>query len=269
MGWFDGSDEDEDTSCEQKATDIPSHAAADDDDEEEDPLDAYMNSLDNSAPSQSSNRGSGGRLDHDAEEEATSHWEVRRPASSSGSTRLLPPSGFKAEEAGEEDVFVASSSREAWLAMSSTFVRAGVKRTNENAQLDVHDNEEDNNETLQSLAQKHYEMQHTEVTPLEKINHSCMKYPPFRRQFISPTNTESGTAWRTEHRITCSPPIDPILGFDAGVFPEELIRRIVKSGYDSPTLVQCQTLPVAMAGRDGLVTAATGSGKSELIFCIA
>ena len=47
------------------------------------------------------------------------------------------------------------------------------------------------------------------------------------------------------------------------MFPEELIKRIAKSGYDSLTLVQGQTISVALAGRDGLITAA-GSGKSEL-----
>ncbi len=37
---------------------------------------------------------------------------------------------------------------------------------------------------------------------------------------------------------------------------------IATSGYDSPTLVQSQTLPVAISGHDALITAATGSGKT-------
>lgn len=46
------------------------------------------------------------------------------------------------------------------------------------------------------------------------------------------------------------------------LFPEELLQAIATSGYDSPTLVQSQTLPVAISGHDALITAATGSGKT-------
>jgi ATP-dependent RNA helicase DDX42 len=41
-----------------------------------------------------------------------------------------------------------------------------------------------------------------------------------------------------------------------------LVRAIAKCGYDSPTLVQSQTLSVALSGHDALITAATGSGKT-------
>jgi len=40
----------------------------------------------------------------------------------------------------------------------------------------------------------------------------------------------------------------------AAVFPEELLRAIAQSGYDSPTLVQSQTLSVALSGHDALIT---------------
>lgn len=247
MGWFsDDSGDDEPASSAQALNEA---------DDEEDPLDAYMNSLDNSATIV---KPCAGRLDHDAEDEATSHWEMKNPASSLNweSSRLLP-TNTHAEFEDKNDV--QSSAREAKLAMSSTFVKAGGKRAHDN----LKDDNEEEEPSLQHLAQQHVEMQHQEITPLEKINHNSIRYPPFRRMFVTPKNTAGADKWREEHDITCIPPIDPILNFDQEIFPQELVKKIAKSGYDSPTLVQCQTLGVALAGRDGLITAATGSGKSK------
>jgi len=127
-------------------------------------------------------------------------------------------------------------------------------------------------------------MIHQEIDPLERVNHNKIKYENFRRAFYTAPNTDMGRMWRKEHEVVCTPPFDPILGFgdlvDGGgdgygdgygdgrkgegnaVFPEELVRAIARAGYDSPTLVQSQTLSVALSGRDALITAATGSGKT-------
>eukprot|EP00804_Cyclotella_cryptica_P008392 CCRYP_003913-RA/>CCRYP_003913-RA protein AED:0.14 eAED:0.14 QI:626/1/0.75/1/1/1/4/0/674 len=275
MGWFDESDSEENDATNPPPTLGPTAGQndGDDDDEEEDPLDAYMNSLAD-CPDQSSRQCRGGRLDHDAEDEATSHWEVsKRPvsatAASSGSSRLLPPSGFRQHDDdndlnAEEDEGEASSSRDARLAMSNTFVRAGGnKQTQPDKGAHVDHDDSFDDATLERMARQHqYEMQHQEIAPLEKINHESVRYRPFRRVFFHALDTEGGAAWRKGHTVTCVPPVDPIVGFDQEIFPEELIKRIAKSGYDSPTLVQCQTLPVALAGKDALITAATGSGKT-------
>jgi hypothetical protein len=244
MGWFSDSSEDE-------APAAPSSSLPPSTSYDEDPLDAYMNSLDSSTPLKSSARG---RLDHDAEDEATSHWEKRSAAAAGGSSRLLPS---KRDESEEED----SSSREAKLAMSSTFVRAGDKRQPSSSVDNDHIHNDDESTTL-------HDRQHQEITPLEKTDTAAIRYPPFRRTFLSPQNTPAAAQWRTQHDITCVPPIDPLWHFDK-VFPSELMRQIAKAGYDGMTLVQCQTLGVALAGRDGLITAATGSGKSEFMFCLS
>jgi hypothetical protein len=264
MGWFSDDSGDEEPTAASSSPNKPQNG---DDDEEEDPLDAYMNSLDANS-STASAKPSGQRLDHDAEDEATSHWESKRPSSTSdrgsaASSRLLPSNPHAESQAATQQL---NYEREARLAISTTFVKAGDKRSHvhlKNGQDDHDDGDEDNEPSLQQLAQQNMDMHHQEISPLETINHNTITYPPFRKIFVPPKNTPSFTQWRDEHSITCQPPIDPILHFDPEIFPMELIKRIVKSGYDTPTLVQCQTLGVALAGRDGLITAATGSGKSE------
>ena len=41
-----------------------------------------------------------------------------------------------------------------------------------------------------------------------------------------------------------------------------LLTNVEEAGYSSLTAVQCQTIPAALHGRDLLVQATTGSGKS-------
>jgi superfamily II DNA/RNA helicase len=79
------------------------------------------------------------------------------------------------------------------------------------------------------------------------------------------SNTSHGHEWRRQHQVTCSPgTIDPVVSFQEfrTVFGDVLCSKIEKKGFTSPTLVQSQTLPVALAGMDALVTASTGSGKT-------
>ena len=44
--------------------------------------------------------------------------------------------------------------------------------------------------------------------------------------------------------------------------PEALMRGLDKLGFSEPTPVQRLVIPLAIAGSDQLVTAATGSGKT-------
>lgn len=50
--------------------------------------------------------------------------------------------------------------------------------------------------------------------------------------------------------------------FSDYLFPEPLMRGLDSAGYQEPTLVQAQVIPLAMDGVDLLVSAATGSGKT-------
>ncbi len=297
MSWFDESDEEDNGNNNDHSNDSSGNgnitgASANGEDSEEDPLDAYMKSLEPPAPSSVAAANlAGGRLDHDAEEEATSHWQIDRNAVDEKSAAHLLP---KVANFGDDDHCCdvhqmdllqskpSQAAREARSAMSSTFIPAGgrKKEDDENGNERNEDSEDSENEyddLQKQLHKKHIQMQHEEIDPLEKIDHGKMKYAPFRRQFYTPPDTETGHAWRREHEVTCTPPkFDPILGFGELDFatgntpeknrmtlcPPELLKKIAKQGYDAPTPVQSQTLPVALSGNDAIITASTGSGKT-------
>lgn len=54
----------------------------------------------------------------------------------------------------------------------------------------------------------------------------------------------------------------PIIDFEHCGFPETLNQNLKKSGYEVPTPVQMQMIPVGLLGRDILASADTGSGKT-------
>ena len=361
MGLFDESDSDNDAATSS----YNASEAVGDDNEDEDPLDAYMKSIESTnnsstivpaaAPSSSTSDASltasksksnkdktnfgGGRLDVDAEDEATSHWEIVAPVTSSsssnengsgtaatrgGTSNLLLDKYYDATKMpGQTTTTTAAawekSAVEAHSGMSNTFVRAGSgvrggiidkgkkyneKRKNGNGDQADYDDDGDNDDDIDDddimqdynklqkvKEEQHLLMLHQEVDPLERIDHKLIRYEAFERVFYHPTNTSAGHAWRKEHDVVCSPSsFDPILGFgelsgsssssclgggmdgenrhesstaSAAVFPEELLRAIAQSGYDSPTLVQSQTLSVALSGRDALITV-----RSCLRYCV-
>ena len=182
------------------------------------------------------------------------------------------------------------AAQEAHTFMSTTFVPAGGKMGDpgKNFFATGHEHDEDNDhgydtdDDMKDVAKRQKEkeeqqqlhMLHQEVDPLDRINHDTIRYDAFERVFYHPFNTPAGHVWRKEHDVVCTPStFDPILGFgelggDGGasgvssgdrksstaVFPEELLRAIAQSGYDTPTLVQAQTLAVALSGKDALIT---------------
>ncbi|XP_072516115.1 probable ATP-dependent RNA helicase DDX59 [Salminus brasiliensis] len=54
----------------------------------------------------------------------------------------------------------------------------------------------------------------------------------------------------------------PIIEFEHCHFPEALSKNLKKAGYEAPTPVQMQMVPVGLVGRDVITTADTGSGKT-------
>ena len=243
MGLFDESDSD---------NEVPTTANDTMEDEEEDPLEAYMNSLnDNESYSNNNNNcGGEGRLDVEAEDEATFHWNIDKPkVNGSGSGgRLLPK---------HEDT---NGKQKAESTTMSGFVRAGGNNNKQPSQDNTQPvNNEEKFTNLKEVRQHQKQMIHTEIDPLESVNHNSIQYNTFNKIFYKSNNTKEGYAWRKEHDVICTPSdFDPILGFGElsgeGVFPEELIRTIAQSGYDAPTIVQSQTLSVALSGNDALIT---------------
>ena len=244
MGLFDeGSSSDDESNVKN-----PTVSDANDENGE-DPLDAFMNSL-NDEPSKPKST-VGGRLDMDAEDEATAHWKVEEKSTkASDDSHLLPKyDGCVSNGRGSD------AQEEAKMAMNSTFVKAGGRSMKGRNDPGGEDDE----------PSKSKDMLHEEIGPLDKVEHTNIRYDEFRRKFYSPPDTEAGHRWRQQHDVVCTPStFDPVLSFGemSSVFPDELIRTISKEGYDSPTLVQSQTLSVALGGHDGLITASTGGGKT-------
>lgn len=54
----------------------------------------------------------------------------------------------------------------------------------------------------------------------------------------------------------------PIKSFEDCGFSLQLMNAIKKQGYEKPTLIQCQALPIVLSGRDIIGIAKTGSGKT-------
>ena len=52
------------------------------------------------------------------------------------------------------------------------------------------------------------------------------------------------------------------MSFDSLGLHEALTRSVADSGYDTATTVQVQAIPPALEGRDLMVSASTGSGKT-------
>ena len=54
----------------------------------------------------------------------------------------------------------------------------------------------------------------------------------------------------------------PVKRFEHAGLTRELLGAVRRHGYDTPTPIQCQALPIALSGRDMIGIAATGSGKT-------
>eukprot|EP00127_Corallochytrium_limacisporum_P001138 Clim_evm1s42 gene=Clim_evmTU1s42 len=72
--------------------------------------------------------------------------------------------------------------------------------------------------------------------------------------------------WRKEHQIqlvrgqNATP--RPVMKFSEAAFPKYIMDQIERSGFDDPTVIQSQTWPIALSGKDMVGIAATGSGKT-------
>ena len=63
-------------------------------------------------------------------------------------------------------------------------------------------------------------------------------------------------------QVTGREPLRPILSFTHAGFSDTLLKEIIKRGFEAPTPIQAQALPLALSGRDLVGIAKTGSGKT-------
>ncbi|KAG6556407.1 hypothetical protein Mapa_002350 [Marchantia paleacea] len=108
------------------------------------------------------------------------------------------------------------------------------------------------------------------IEPLALLDHSDIDYEPFTKYFyeesaaISGMSEEDVASYRQSLSIKVSG-FDvprPVKAFEDLGFDAPLMGAIAKQGYENPTPIQCQALPVALSGRDMIGIAKTGSGKT-------
>ncbi|KAK2907036.1 hypothetical protein Q8A67_006021 [Cirrhinus molitorella] len=82
--------------------------------------------------------------------------------------------------------------------------------------------------------------------------------------FISELTEEQVERVKTELAIVTagSEACRPIIEFEHCNFPTALRLNLKKAGYEAPTPIQMQMVPVGLTGRDVIATADTGSGKT-------
>ena len=244
MGWFDG-----ESSEDEKPKQQPASAAAGD--EEDDPLDAFMESL----GSQKNDRAAAAskeacRMDMQQEEEDDD-------VAANNKTTAAASSSLQAASKDEDNPPPRPSSdrsNAARQALEATFRPAGFREAIQQS----NDNDDDD-----EAPQNPHDWSRVGVPQLPTAAAAQKQYTAVRRKFWNPTHTPAGHAWRQQHAVHCSAPaMDPILSFH--VLQSVMTAGVLSSTtrFAAPTVVQSQTLPTALAGKDALITAATGQGKT-------
>lgn len=108
------------------------------------------------------------------------------------------------------------------------------------------------------------------IDPLPPIDHSEIIYTPFNKNFyeeheeISALSELEINELRNKLNIKVSGIMvqRPVISFAHFNFPEPVMKQIRKMSYEKPTPIQSQGVPIAMAGRDIIGIAKTGSGKT-------
>lgn len=109
-----------------------------------------------------------------------------------------------------------------------------------------------------------------QIDPLPPVDHSQINYPAFTRCFyqepadIMNMSEADVHSYRSEIEVSVTPTSAPrpIQHFTQAGFTTSLLNEITKNGYEKPTAIQAQGLPIALSGFDMIGLAKTGSGKT-------
>jgi ATP-dependent RNA helicase DDX42 len=108
------------------------------------------------------------------------------------------------------------------------------------------------------------------IEPLPPVDHNTISYPKFRKNFykehrdVAAMNDDELGRLQDElevHVLGADAP-RPLFKFEHAGFPTQLTSEIAKTGFEKPTSIQAQALPIALSGRDLIGLAKTGSGKT-------
>ncbi|XP_073156556.1 DEAD-box ATP-dependent RNA helicase 24 isoform X2 [Henckelia pumila] len=108
------------------------------------------------------------------------------------------------------------------------------------------------------------------IEPIPELDHSSIDYEPFNKDFYEEKPSISGMSEQDaiEYKKSLAIRVSgfdvprPVKTFEECGFSLELMKAIAKQGYEKPTPIQCQALPIMLSGRDMIGIAKTGSGKT-------
>uniref|UniRef100_A0A453I8J6 RNA helicase n=1 Tax=Aegilops tauschii subsp. strangulata TaxID=200361 RepID=A0A453I8J6_AEGTS len=108
------------------------------------------------------------------------------------------------------------------------------------------------------------------IEPIPPLDHSTIEYEPFTKDFYEEKPSVSGMSVEEVAdymkslaiRVSGFDVPRPVKNFEDCGFPVPLMNAIAKQGYEKPTTIQCQALPIVLSGRDIIGIAKTGSGKT-------
>lgn len=108
------------------------------------------------------------------------------------------------------------------------------------------------------------------IEPIVALDHSEIEYENFNKDFYEEKPSISGMSDQDviEYRNSLSIRVSgfdvprPVKTFEDCGFPSPLMSAIKKQGYEKPTNIQCQALPIVLSGSDIIGIAKTGSGKT-------
>ncbi|KAI8800153.1 ATP-dependent RNA helicase DDX42-like protein [Cladochytrium replicatum] len=109
-----------------------------------------------------------------------------------------------------------------------------------------------------------------EIEPLAPVDHSKMQYPELVKELyeehedIAKLREDEVNQVRRELEMTVTGrnAAKPCISFAHFGFDEALLAAVIRHGYEQPTGIQRQAVPVALSGRDIIGIAKTGSGKT-------
>lgn len=108
------------------------------------------------------------------------------------------------------------------------------------------------------------------IEPIPALDHSLIDYEPFNKDFYQDSASISGMSEQDvmEYKKSLAIRVSgfdvprPVKTFEDCGFSTQLMHAISKQGYEKPTSIQCQALPIILSGRDIIGIAKTGSGKT-------
>lgn len=109
-----------------------------------------------------------------------------------------------------------------------------------------------------------------DIDPLPPIYHSQIEYEDFEKNFYTPHEDIANLSVDQVRdlrktlgvKVSGPEPPKPVSSFAHFGFDENLMKAIRKAEYTQPTPIQAQAVPTALAGRDIIGIAKTGSGKT-------